>query len=321
MIKLVLLVFMSSLFAQDHFTSVESTGLPYNIFITNISVDGNDPNGSAEVGIFDGDLCVGTAVVNGEFPFSVTAWRGDVSLGLLGFIFGNTISFKIWTEVFGEYHEFESTAVFSDGNGTFGSGAYSFVNLTVASGLYSKIVLSMEEINLGPVFVGETASQTIRVSNDGNADLTLFSIYSNNEQFFTDFSSQEEIEVTSKTDVWGLSLSIRKSFSLFKLKLDEKSEEIPESEEAQQMRRQLRKLPISSNPFLRLRHHLDVFSEWEASTGSEQLLDYDRRRARRVHRLNRQINRAILFQRQPTDRSKRTTEKIVLEAVVDPQLH
>ena len=103
--------------------------------------------------------------------------------------------------------------------------------------------------------------------------------------------------------------------SQISLSQDEKSEEIPESEEAQQMRRQLRKLPISSNPFLRLRHHLDVFSEWEASTGSEQLLDYDRRRARRVHRLNRQINRAILFQRQPTDRSKRTTEKIVLEAV------
>lgn len=48
--------------------------------------------------------------------------------------------------------------------------------------------------------------------------------------FKASVTSQEEIEVTSKTDVWGLSLSIRKSFSLFKLKLDEKSEEIEHDE-------------------------------------------------------------------------------------------
>jgi hypothetical protein len=48
--------------------------------------------------------------------------------------------------------------------------------------------------------------------------------------FNASVTSQEEIEVTSKTDVWGLSLSIRKSFSLFKLKLDEKSEEIEHDE-------------------------------------------------------------------------------------------
>jgi hypothetical protein len=44
--------------------------------------------------------------------------------------------------------------------------------------------------------------------------------------FKASVASQEEIKVTSKTNVWGLSLSIRKSFSLFKIKSDEKSEEI-----------------------------------------------------------------------------------------------
>ena len=134
MIKLVLLVFMSSLFAQDHFTSVDTTNLPYIIVITNISVDGHVPEDSTEVGIFDGDLCVGTAVFDGEFPFSVTAWKAYQDAGLHGFQHGNPIRAVVYLKESDiEVEMMLQTLVgYPD---TFGVGPYAFVSLSGTSGL------------------------------------------------------------------------------------------------------------------------------------------------------------------------------------------
>jgi len=53
-----------------------------------------------EIGIFDGDLCVGASVYAGEFPLVIACWEDDIAtpLELDGYIWNNPMIFK-WYDV------------------------------------------------------------------------------------------------------------------------------------------------------------------------------------------------------------------------------
>ncbi|MBK6679007.1 MAG: hypothetical protein IPG53_02820 [Ignavibacteriales bacterium] len=53
------LVFINALiFAQGHFTPVNSTGLPYHIIVSNATVDGRQIRAGEEIAFFDDTLCL-----------------------------------------------------------------------------------------------------------------------------------------------------------------------------------------------------------------------------------------------------------------------
>lgn len=68
-----------------HFESVAPTGLPYAIVLDSVRVDGEHLGTGDEVGVFDGDLCVGAVILDGTWPTPVTAWQADEAQGLPGF--------------------------------------------------------------------------------------------------------------------------------------------------------------------------------------------------------------------------------------------
>jgi len=78
-----------------------------------------------EVAVYDGNLCVGAVIVDGEWPLEMNAWEADsVSQG---FITGNNITVRIWDNQ--TNLEYESDITFEIGNGSFGDGVFSRINI------------------------------------------------------------------------------------------------------------------------------------------------------------------------------------------------
>ncbi|NJM14150.1 MAG: hypothetical protein HC896_01075 [Bacteroidales bacterium] len=119
-----------------HFAPVPSTGLPYTIVITGAEIDGATIEIGDEIAVFDGQLCVGAGVFDGNFNFVVTAWKSDPGNGLAGFTTGNPISFKI----FDTSADLEATthATFGIGDGTFGYGQFTTAQLSSTITPYSR---------------------------------------------------------------------------------------------------------------------------------------------------------------------------------------
>jgi hypothetical protein len=72
---------------------------PMTIFIIGAKLDGKDLTSNDEIGIFDGNLCVGAGIVNGTISLTnfleIIVSKNDGISGL-GFTEGNPIVFKIW---------------------------------------------------------------------------------------------------------------------------------------------------------------------------------------------------------------------------------
>ncbi len=124
LILLMLTTFM--VWGQTHFQPVQPTGLPYIVIISSIDLAGSGVDTTAEIGVFDGAVCVGAARVSALGNSQVTTWQAVSSQQLPGFQAGDSMGFRVWAE--GE--EILCTASYTLGDGTFGSGPYSVVNLT-----------------------------------------------------------------------------------------------------------------------------------------------------------------------------------------------
>ncbi|NJM14147.1 MAG: hypothetical protein HC896_01060 [Bacteroidales bacterium] len=105
--------------------AVEPTGLPYNVIITDISINGVEAIEGTYVQLYDGSLCVGTALYQTSANTLVVTWQGDPSQNILGFAVGNTITAKIYTEWYSKVQIFDAALSFERGNGTFGNDAFS----------------------------------------------------------------------------------------------------------------------------------------------------------------------------------------------------
>ncbi len=104
-------------FGQNCF-SYMNTEIPGEIEVSNVIINGLAIEVGDEIGVFDGDLCVGASVYEGPFPVGIAAWQ-QIS-GNPGYIPGNPILFKI-CDASSEDDILEAVPYLEIGDGTFGS--------------------------------------------------------------------------------------------------------------------------------------------------------------------------------------------------------
>lgn len=122
-------------FAQTHYTPVwTGNGLDHmNIYVTSVRVNGVSVIPGSEVGVFDGDVCVGAAVrptiINNFIEIRVS--KDDPTTDAVdGYTPGNPITFKIYDLGLQQEH-LSVMATYSEGSGIFEPGATSVLALSV----------------------------------------------------------------------------------------------------------------------------------------------------------------------------------------------
>jgi hypothetical protein len=117
------LLFAGPLAAQSvpqHFQFKDSTQSSYSIIIDD-APDCGLVTGD-EIGIFDGDLCVGASVFQGIWPLPLTAWEDDTQTPEIdGYVCGNTMSFRVWHSSTDEEKPVDNVT-YTAGDGKFCSG-------------------------------------------------------------------------------------------------------------------------------------------------------------------------------------------------------
>ncbi|MBE0638303.1 MAG: right-handed parallel beta-helix repeat-containing protein [Bacteroidales bacterium] len=130
-----------------YFTPVAETGKPYTIVIKDAKIDGVTIQVGDEIGVFDGELCVGAGIFNGTFNFAFTAWESDAGQSLPGFTPGNPMSFRLYdTSADLETNEAEETWFIGDD--TFGHGAFSVVALEASVFNIQSVAVTSGQFNL-----------------------------------------------------------------------------------------------------------------------------------------------------------------------------
>jgi len=103
--KIILLMSIGFMFSQTHFQTVYE-GNPYlamNIYITSIEFENYELLPGDEIGVFDGNVCVGVLQLDESynFPFQIIASADDPTTSDIdGFVNGNQIQFKLWLNNF-----------------------------------------------------------------------------------------------------------------------------------------------------------------------------------------------------------------------------
>ena len=123
--------------SESYWIPPTPTGQYHLIILGDISMSQDTlDSGLDEIGVFDGDLLVGTVICSGESGQQVLAWVDDETTDEVdGFVEGNIITFKFYDfsegivmeSVFAEYIEFPGWNT----DGLFGSGHVSGVNLLI----------------------------------------------------------------------------------------------------------------------------------------------------------------------------------------------
>ena len=139
---------IQSLFANNHFSPayLEYSDNPYlamNIYIISAVLNDLDLETGDEIGVFDGDVCVGMGIVEGTISttnilsiavsFQDASWPANT-----GFSSGNTISYRYWdASASSEVSSIETT--YLQGSDIFAQQSSSYVSL-IGSGEGSVIV-------------------------------------------------------------------------------------------------------------------------------------------------------------------------------------
>ena len=166
------------------FTSVDPTGLPYHVVIQNITIDGVTAPSGTMVGLFDGELCVGSQVWNNENEnLDIVAWEEDSWADLAGFTSGNLIQVQLYTSIYGQLGTLSASVDVINGNGTYGYGSYTVLDIACQSGFSNSLMASNHEVLFSPTAIGETSISTLSITNTGNVR-TLISSFSVNHPDF-----------------------------------------------------------------------------------------------------------------------------------------
>ena len=66
--------------------------------IDTFAIDGVTPEVKDEIGVFDGDLCVGSAIYQGSLPVTIAAWKDDIATPdeIDGYQPGSEMTFKFY---------------------------------------------------------------------------------------------------------------------------------------------------------------------------------------------------------------------------------
>lgn len=149
-----------------HFT--EETGESYVVVIDTISIAALELEAPSEVGVFDGDLCVGASTFTGEWPLAITAWADDPQTPAVdGYLADNEMIFMVaHIETCDSIRVCPAPAGFSEGDGTFGEGTGAQVALTTATCVS---IFHVDASNTAGPWDGSEANpyQTIQDAVDG----------------------------------------------------------------------------------------------------------------------------------------------------------
>ena len=110
---------------------------PMNIYVTSATIDGEDLVAGDEIGIFDGNTCVGVGIVNNVITtsnmLSISASQQDTDESSdVGFTPGNNIILRFWDSSI--YKEgIVSTVTYLQGEATFSALGSSYVSLSSTS--------------------------------------------------------------------------------------------------------------------------------------------------------------------------------------------
>ncbi len=189
------------LWSSDHFTPVDPTNSPYSLIVDSATIDNINLSVGDEIGVFDSDLCVGSASVTGDWPLNVTVWEGDPPNDIAGFTAGNTMLFKIWSVA--DESEYVATPTYTVGNGTFGLGDYAQLSLVSIVGAQPPSSFNL----LFPSDNDVIATNIVTLSWDESIDpdpgdvLSYIVWYAND----IDFTDADSVEVSATTyDLSGL---------------------------------------------------------------------------------------------------------------------
>jgi hypothetical protein len=168
---------------NEIFQPVSPTGLPYSIILSQVLLNGSPVPLGTQIGVFDGELCVGTAIYDGTPNQALVAWQQDDMLNLEGFVPGNTMQFKYHTYWYSEIKNFDASPEFSVGNGTFGDGPYSVAGLSATTDLAPDIALSVEVLNFNALMINQSDTLPLIVTNQGSAILHVQSFQNSDGHF------------------------------------------------------------------------------------------------------------------------------------------
>jgi len=185
------------------FDPVAPTGLPYNIIISDVTIEGGALPVNAQIGIYDGALCVGAAIYDGTENLQIISWEKDDSQSLPGFTYGNNISVKVRTPWYSVMETFDANTTFIQGDGTFGNDIYSVIALSVTTSLEPDIDVSDNVMNFNAISIDSSKTMELIVYNNGNTNLDITSITSNSGDFivtpgsmYLENGEQDTIQVT-----------------------------------------------------------------------------------------------------------------------------
>jgi len=129
--------------ALSHFSFTGKTGGSYSVVITEAMLNGVSLEVGDEIGIYDGDLCVGAASVTGSWPLGLASWvDNSQTQSIDGYIEGNITTFRCWDA--SENKEIAIEGKYNSGNDKFGSGPYAQVSLNAAY-IHIPKVFSLEQ--------------------------------------------------------------------------------------------------------------------------------------------------------------------------------
>lgn len=154
---------------------VAETGLPYNVVVTNVTVNGTSVQNGTYIQLYDNGTCVGSGVFRYDNCLLVT-WEGDDSRSLPGFQTGNPIQAKVITQWYSEVEEFDAELTFVQGNGNFGSGTFSVVSINAVTNKEPGLVFNKQLINFNSVVIGTSKTDTVIMTNSGTTTLQIENI-------------------------------------------------------------------------------------------------------------------------------------------------
>lgn len=116
----------------SHFIFTSNTGESYSIVVDKATIDGQSLQPGDEIGVFtSAGLCVGASLWTGATPLGLSAWKDDTQTPEIdGYKDGEAISFRSWDV--SATTEYPATPTYTQGNGTFGDGAYTRICLLEA---------------------------------------------------------------------------------------------------------------------------------------------------------------------------------------------
>ncbi len=155
--------------ANGQYFQTNYSGNPYNpmsFLVLDGTIDGISLQAGDEIGVFDGNLCVGAGIFTGNFPFAFAAASDDpLTTTVDGFTNGNTIVYKLYRQ--SDYSEINNIQLsYVLGNGTFQSqGTEAFILTGISVLPLSASIQVIQEIDC----FGNNSGSLIAVPQNGLA--------------------------------------------------------------------------------------------------------------------------------------------------------